>query len=169
MISHSLLFHFLRQSRHVSGTPLGCSTAGYDFYDERRCGDGRVLVAAARRFGCRGVGIDVSQACINAAFAMVAAEDAAAFASEGPESEAAMSLGQTAAASPSASGSGASCLLSERLTWIVADCTKANPPKRAQNSAVCVEVPPSLAEIACEHNVTCCYLYIYPTLLSALR
>jgi len=39
------------------------------------CGDGRVLVAACQRFGCRGIGIDVSPSCIGAAMAMVKSED----------------------------------------------------------------------------------------------
>ncbi|CAM9183467.1 unnamed protein product [Choristocarpus tenellus] len=38
------------------------------------CGDGRVLVTAAKVIGCRGIGIDISQACIDLAFAVGEAE-----------------------------------------------------------------------------------------------
>ena len=39
------------------------------------CGDGRVLVAASRLTGCRGVGVDVSPQCVEAARAMARLEE----------------------------------------------------------------------------------------------
>jgi len=64
------------------------------------CGDGRVLVAATRLTGCRGVGVDVSPDCIKAAKEMMVAEDS---------SHAAMA--------------GERAYLKERLSWLCADCT----------------------------------------------
>lgn len=38
------------------------------------CGDGRVLIALAKTIGCRGVGLDVSEECIDFARRMSQAE-----------------------------------------------------------------------------------------------
>ncbi|CAM9785885.1 unnamed protein product [Discosporangium mesarthrocarpum] len=38
------------------------------------CGDGRVLVAAAKALGCRGIGMDVSQECVDLASTVARAE-----------------------------------------------------------------------------------------------
>lgn len=42
------------------------------------CGDGRVLVAACLKYGCKGIGIDISKECLEAAESMASAESARA-------------------------------------------------------------------------------------------
>ena len=143
-----------------------------------RCGDGRVLVAAAQRTGCRGVGVDVAAQCIDAANAMVKEEDEAADAAHAEAMAASLAAGGdpgvVAARGPR---------LAELLTFITADCTAANNSKASTEagsefsskgaSETCGTTPaaalvPTLAELAAAQGVTCCFMYIYPTLLKAL-
>ena len=87
-------------------------------------------MAASQATGCRGVGIDISPDCIEAALAMVAIEDAAA---------------RDGIASENASVNIERTLLKNKLAWVCADC---------------VAEPDLLLRLTREHRATVIYLYV---------
>lgn len=124
------------------------------------CGDGRVLVAASRLTGCRGVGIDVSPHCIRAARSMVIAEDTARPVVDNRLNDAnSRERGDMLALSFN---------LAERLSFFEVDCT-------SSTDAISQYALKRGGSNSCDgggiidHDATVCYLYVYPTLLEKIR